>query len=241
MAAQIQHTGSQKDLPLPSHSPYRLYVVLNNNHMKIIQISEGVFRYEGEWNSIYELIELLEWNGKLFVQSKKASDLYQYIRGYNLSLELNKIVQRKDMPPFSWFTIWLFGRLEQSSGATADWVHHLLENSNHDEEKAYEDFFMFFKEFKSATLSFEIAKAKRNMNDPYVTWPKNSNCDQLLEVRLSGSDSSWIIEIGNAQNNRYSSPLYGNQCKIKLQGYEFSSEWTSLSEIEGIKLLKENY
>jgi hypothetical protein len=211
--------------------------------MELIKGEDNSIRFEGDWLNIFEIIELIKWRPGLFIGNRKITTLWDFLKGYEMALRLNKF-QEKSFPDFALFSTWIKGRIKSEFDLSAGWYYHLLKFFKDDEEKAFEYFFELIEEFKSSKPVCEMQKIHDNQRC-YFHHNQNAidNYDKAKEIlifKLPPSKSYWCILI-DSNGQKLSESFEESRSEIlKYVGgnFKISSDWNKLSSEVGLDIVK---
>jgi hypothetical protein len=209
--------------------------------MKLIEENNGT-RFEGDWLDIFEVLQLIKWRPSLYIGNRKIKALWDFLQGYQMALNLNKL-QEKSYPDFRLFSTWIKGRIKSEYDLTVGWDYHLF-NFFKDDEKALEHFFEFLEEFKSSEPICEIQKIQDFQRDYFHQnqyWIENYNrVKEILIFKLPPSKSYWCIFL--SEDMEKVAETYEKDRKEIISSlrrdFKISEYWNKLPMSEGSRLVK---
>jgi hypothetical protein len=174
--------------------------------------------------NIYQLLELLKVRRAMYLGNDCTfGSLHNFISGFVMAAS-DEQLQQNDSPSFKYFNTWLLGNLERHFGLSGGWHWQITNRQPKNDEKAFEDFFMFIDIFKQSKIhskfitldkaalefnnSFNVKRGKGevvlNEKKPLkIVWTtiENSTTVWLDYIDLIGNpigEGNWIINESEA-------------------------------------------
>lgn len=104
--------------------------------------------------NIYQLLDHVKARMAMYLGNDYSfRSLSNFIDGFTIAAS-DEQLQLNDYPDFTHFSTWLLGHLDNHFGLSGDWYWQITNRNPNNDEKAFEEFFMFLDVFKgSKTLS----------------------------------------------------------------------------------------